>query len=87
MEFHLGSRSGKECHGWISSGLCGHSSAAEAGKGRVVVLGDASWMEPDVLVEGEKGKLLVNFFTWLAGGDMRRRENGEMAAVPGKYSF
>lgn len=61
------------------------AAAAEAGKGRVVVLGDASWMEPDLLAEGDDGQLLLNVFAWLAAEDASKATNADRRMILGKY--
>jgi beta-galactosidase GanA len=40
--------------------------AIEYGKGRVVVMGDASWMLPNALVKADNAQLALNIFNWLA---------------------
>ena len=38
----------------------------EYGKGRVVVMGDGYWLEPETLKKGDNRQLLINIFNWLA---------------------
>ncbi|MFA6962697.1 MAG: DUF4350 domain-containing protein [Opitutaceae bacterium] len=41
-------------------------AALEYGKGRVVFLGDAKWMQPETLAQGDNARFLLNIINWLA---------------------
>ena len=41
-------------------------AAYEFGKGRVVVMGDAQWLEPEWLCQADNAQLMLNIFNWLA---------------------
>lgn len=45
--------------------------AFEYGKGRVVVMGDAKWMEPECLAKADNAQLLLNIFNWLAKREVK----------------
>jgi len=49
--------------------------AYEFGKGRVVVAGDAQWLEPEWLSQADNAQLMLNIFNWLA-----HRETKEISA-------
>ena len=40
--------------------------ALEYGKGRIVIIGDAKWLQPQPLAEADNARLLLNIFNWLA---------------------
>jgi beta-galactosidase GanA len=40
--------------------------ALERENGRVVIMGDAKWMQPDWICKGDNAQLLMNIFNWLA---------------------
>ncbi len=40
--------------------------ALEYGKGRVVIIGDAKWLQPQPLAKADNARLLLNIFNWLA---------------------
>ena len=40
--------------------------ALKYGKGRVVIAGDASWLQPSMLIQGDNAQLALNIFNWLA---------------------
>ncbi|MFZ2657273.1 MAG: beta-galactosidase trimerization domain-containing protein [Victivallales bacterium] len=40
--------------------------AMEYGKGRIVVMGDSTWMEPTALAMADNAQLCLNIFRWLA---------------------
>ena len=41
-------------------------ATVEYGKGRVVILGDASWMQPSMLDKADNAQLALNIYNWLA---------------------
>jgi hypothetical protein len=53
--------------------------AFEFGKGRVVAMGDASWLSPEWLVKADNAQLMLNVFNWLARKDCDSIREDEIA--------
>jgi uncharacterized membrane protein len=48
------------------------------GKGRVVVMGDAKWLQPEILPLADNARLLENIVKWLAGDDSPALPDGKV---------
>jgi hypothetical protein len=55
--------------------------AMEFGKGRVVAMGDAQWMEPEWLCKAGNAQLMLNIFNWLARRDCQPLPKDKLAAA------
>jgi uncharacterized membrane protein len=53
-------------------------AAIEYGKGRVVIMGDASWMQPYMLDKADNAQLALNIFNWLAKRPIEKKDKREL---------
>ncbi len=56
-------------------------AAAAFGKGRVLAMGDASWIMGYNLQQADNARLLLNIFDWLVTGRIAKRDPGKLEAI------
>ena len=55
--------------------------AASFGKGRVLAMGDASWLNGYNLQQADNAQLLLNIFNWLVTGKTAKQDRGKLKAI------
>ncbi len=55
--------------------------AFEHGKGRVVAMGDAQWLEPEWLDKADNAQLMLNIFNWLARKETKALPKEQLKAM------
>lgn len=63
---------------YLKNGGIPAMAALECGKGRVVVMGDASWMQPYMLNKADNAQLALNIFNWLAKRPIKKEDRKKL---------